>query len=125
MKRALKDNAEPDPDKPPPVLIITFKTRTKKHDFIRTRSKTKQNITIGNFCKEVATDNNSNTAIYISENLTAGQQELFYIVRKYKTENNYKYAWTKHGAVYIRKSEAAKAQRIDTKEDLENLMEEE
>lgn len=116
-KRALKDNTEPDPGKPPPLLIVTFTTRAKKMNFIRQRAT--HAMKIKTMCKEVATEDNEDNEIYIGENLTATQRELFYKVRQHKTKHNYKYAWTKHGTIYIKKTEQDRALRIDSVEDLE------
>ena len=123
-KRALKDNIEPDPDKPPPLIIVTFKTRQNKLNFIRTKIRTEQKLTIGDFCKELLNEDNKENEFYISENLTATQRELFYKARQHKTAHNYKYAWTKHGSIYIKKTETSRAQRIETEEDL-NILERE
>ena len=132
-KRAVKEGTEPDENRPPPVIIVTFTTRDKKLRFI-TKKGDFTDWTVEHVCPELATSTNKDNGIFIRENLTPEQRKLFYLTRQYTNkkvdadgkeavdgEKLYRYTWTKHGVIYIKKTEDARAIRIDTEEDLANL----
>lgn len=56
--------------------------------------------------------------IYFNEHLAPELKKLFYLARKYKTENNFKYCWVKDGKILIRKSESSRIYRIKNEDDL-------
>ena len=128
-KRALKENTEPDPSKKsPPPIIATFKTVQQKMDFIRDLFKDKkandQHMTINNVCPDLATEDNKTDGIYINENLTLEQSNLFYTARQLKRTTGkpdlpYLYVWTKNGTLYVKKSDADRAQLILHAKDLD------
>jgi hypothetical protein len=128
-RRALKENAEPDPNKAPPAILVTFTTAQQKLDFVRhlfSEKKTnEQHMTINDICPDLVTEENKTKGIYINENLTPKQSDLFYLARQRKKttakpENPYLYVWTKNGIVYVKKSETARAQIIRDGNDLPN-----
>lgn len=59
--------------------------------------------------------------IYLSESLTASTKRIYALTRKFASENDYQYCWTKHGHVFIRKNTTAKVIKITKTEDLNNL----
>ena len=126
-KRALKENAEPDPNKAPPAILVTFTTTQQKMDFVRhvfSEKKTnEQHMTVNDVCPGLATEDNKTKGIYINESLTPVQSDLFYIARQHKKttakpDNAYLYVWTKNGIIYAKKSETARAQIIHDINDL-------
>ena len=126
-KRALKENAEPDPNKAPPAILVTFTTTQQKMDFVRhvfSEKKTnEQHMTVNDVCPDLATEDNKTKGIYINESLTPVQSDLFYIARQHKKttakpDNAYLYVWTKNGIIYAKKSETARAQIIHDINDL-------
>ena len=56
--------------------------------------------------------------IYFNEHLAPELKKLFYLARKYKTENNFQYCWVKDGKILIRKSESSRIHRIKNEDDL-------
>lgn len=61
--------------------------------------------------------------IFISENLTSKMRKIFYLAREYAKCNNYKYCWTSHGKVYLRRNDGAAHVRIVSEQDLSKLSE--
>ena len=59
--------------------------------------------------------------IYINENLTSWRAELFREVRKVKKKYQNGKAWTVDGKIFFKPELTAKAQRIDSYEDLKAL----
>ena len=97
-------------------------------DFIRDLFKDKkandQHMTINNVCPDLATEDNKTDGIYINENLTLEQSNLFYTARQLKRTTGkpdlpYLYVWTKNGTLYVKKSDADRAQLILHAKDLD------
>lgn len=59
--------------------------------------------------------------IFIAESLTAKSQRLFYLARTFQKENNYKFCWTSHGIIYLRKNEKAPHIKISSERDINGL----
>ncbi|KOB67264.1 Zinc finger DNA binding protein [Operophtera brumata] len=59
--------------------------------------------------------------IYVSDNLTAKARRIFSLARDFARNNSYKYCWSSHGLVYLRKNDGAPALRMREEEDLDNL----
>jgi hypothetical protein len=43
--------------------------------------------------------------LYINKSLTPRAKELFYKVREFRRKYNFKYAWTKNGKSYVKKTD--------------------
>lgn len=56
--------------------------------------------------------------IYISECLTQKSQRLFYLARKFATDNGFKFCWTSHGKVFLRQIEGMKQILVKSEADL-------
>jgi len=56
--------------------------------------------------------------IYFNEHLAPDLKKLFYLARKFKTENNFLYCWIKDGKILLRKSESTRILRIKNEDDL-------
>ncbi|KAJ2943178.1 hypothetical protein O0L34_g18890 [Tuta absoluta] len=52
--------------------------------------------------------------VYISENLTTKNKRLFALARELAKQHDYKYCWSSHGSVYIRKADGDKVTRINS-----------
>lgn len=61
------------------------------------------------------------TRVFISETLTSKNKRLFALARDFAKTNSYKYCWTSHGYVFLRKSDGQPAIRITSEEDLAHL----
>ena len=59
--------------------------------------------------------------VYINENLTPKNKQLFYLANCYRKTNNWKFLWTTNGTVYLREKEGADAVIIRNVSDLDNL----
>ncbi|CAG9132704.1 unnamed protein product [Plutella xylostella] len=59
--------------------------------------------------------------VYVVENLTAQTKKIYTKTIEFAKENGYKFKWTSHGKVYLRKDEGMPAFRIDTEADLLKL----
>ena len=59
--------------------------------------------------------------VYINENLAPSTRTLFWRVRTFKRENKYRFAWTKDGNCYLRKTEGSPVFHIRTELDLNDL----
>lgn len=57
--------------------------------------------------------------IYLSESLTPKSQPLFYLARKYATENNFNFCWTSLGRVFLRQALGKKHFLIKSEADLD------
>ncbi|XP_013197254.1 uncharacterized protein LOC106140204 [Amyelois transitella] len=60
--------------------------------------------------------------VYISESLTARTKRTYALARKFASENNFKFCWTSHGQVYMRKEEGSRAIRLDGEGDINRLL---
>lgn len=60
--------------------------------------------------------------VYISECLTDKTRKIFYSAREFSKKHGYKFCWTAHGKVFLRKSIGAQCHRIDTDKDLDYLL---
>ena len=49
------------------------------------------------------------------------KKKLFGSVNKHKKELKWKFIWTNHGRVYLKKGEDSQTYKIDSPEDLENF----
>lgn len=62
-----------------------------------------------------------NNSIYINEQLTMTLNKLSYEARTLKKENKIKYAWTRDGNIYIRKTDTSNKIKVTTLQDLQKL----
>lgn len=65
--------------------------------------------------------NGAKKPIYITENLSSQSNRLFYIARGYAKEKGFKFCWTSHGKIYLRKAEGAPAIRVEKECDLDSI----
>lgn len=63
-----------------------------------------------------------NEKIFINENLTTAQKQLFWQCRQVGKQKNYKFVWMSNGKIFARKIEGATGIRINTEKDLEKLV---
>ncbi|CAB3260332.1 unnamed protein product [Arctia plantaginis] len=60
--------------------------------------------------------------IYVSENLSAKMKRLFFLVRDFARVNNFKYSWSSHGKIYLRKSDGAPHYIIKDESELSKVL---
>ena len=99
--------------KPKPI-IVQFVSRESK-DMCLKAAKTKK-ITASQVDAR-----NKNMPVYLNEHLIPSLKELFFHCRKFKNENNFKFAWVKNGKIFIRKNENSRVIRIVNVDDLLNV----
>jgi hypothetical protein len=58
----------------------------------------------------------------IYDHLTPKRQQLLVAAKKFKSDNNFSYCWTKNSTIYLRKTKEARAIKINDNHDLETLM---
>lgn len=82
-------------------------------EFSNTQIKTKFLNTARHFskAKDLKISNlgieNNNSALYISESLTAKSRRLHFLARDVAKSKNFKYCWTSNGNVYLRREEGS------------------
>ena len=94
-------------------ILVRFKNINKKN-YVYTNRK---NLVKANFS---SVDPNIKN-VYINENLTPKNKQLFYLANCYRKTNNWKFLWTTNGTVYLREKEGADAVIIRNVSDLDNL----
>lgn len=97
-------------DRPKPI-IVQFKSKPIKDEI---QKKLKER-------KITTTEINprfTDMPVYFNEHLTPELKKIFFLSRKFKNENNFKFCWVRDGKIYIRKNETSKIHRIQTEEDL-------
>jgi uncharacterized protein YoxC len=118
IRRAMMNEQEIDDTKPPPIVIITFKSKINKTNFLAAKG----NLTLTNICDFMTlTEEEKKQTIYINENLTEKQRYLYYLARQKKKELGYRFCWTRHGSVFMRKDEHGKVTKIEKESDLKDL----
>lgn len=93
-------------------IIVKFISKKQRNAFF---AATKVKRLRANDLKE----NFDQMKIFVNEHLTNLNKSLFYEVRQFKAKNNYKFAWTKDGKIYLRKSESDPIIRIKELKDLD------
>ena len=61
--------------------------------------------------------------INLHDHLTPRLQKLLFESKKYKNANNFKFCWSKNGAIFLRKTETSTIVKLTSLDDLENLRE--
>lgn len=59
--------------------------------------------------------------IYVDEHLPNSMKKLFYLVRTFAKQNNYRFCWTTNGRIFLRKEIGSKAINITSEKCLRNL----
>lgn len=98
------------PNKIPPVLVQVHKVSTKEQ-WMSARTK----------LPELA-EEETFPRLYINENLTRANKELFRLARLKGKEKGFKFVWTRNGRVLARKEEGRPIVHIDSKADLDFIV---
>lgn len=61
------------------------------------------------------------TRFYVNERLTHKNKHLFYTVRETAKRLRWRYAWTKHGKIYVRKEEGKTVHQIRSEADIKRV----
>ena len=96
-----------------PNIIVKFTRRECRDNIYRQRKKLKDFST-----SDINLGRVADNKIFISESLTASNKQLFDNCLKYKKVHRYKYIWTWHGKIFLRKDERSPPWQIRTIKDL-------
>lgn len=102
------------PNGAPGDLVVKFSTATTQESLIAQAKK--KSITFEN----IGFAGNVNR-IYINQELTPRDKELFYQARTAQKKYSWKFVWQKMGQIYIRKTEGGEVVHLTSKEQLEEL----
>ena len=102
----------------PKAIICKFVRRMAKEKVMSARNEVKkiQPSQLG-----LQTELISRLGLY--DHLSPRLQTLFYEAKKYKIANEYKFCWTKNGAVFLRESDTSHIKRLNKLQDLIILQE--
>nr|CAI5830550.1 unnamed protein product [Callosobruchus analis]CAI5850631.1 unnamed protein product [Callosobruchus analis] len=95
------------------IIVVKFQTEERRNAVLEKGKKLKldgQNCNISN----------SNSRIYINEDLPRGVRDVFRSARELKKEG-FKYVWCKNGQVYVRKEDGGPAVRVHSHADVDVL----
>ena len=106
------------PDAP---IIVKFKSRKKKEQFMSKESKTKaKKLRTTDLGYDLQPDPNIGK-IFINESLTSRLKNLLRLTKIKKQEMNIKFIWTRSGSIFLRKDEKAPALKVNFIADLDKI----
>lgn len=97
-------------EKPKPI-ICQFKSKPLRDIFLKKLRN----------CKLTAKQVNPrfpDSPIFFNEHLAPELKQLFFQARKFKTEHQFRFCWTRDGKIFLRKDESSKITRIKSIDDL-------
>lgn len=94
----------------PPAIIIRFANRNISEMWIK---KKKTGVMSRNII-----ENGSSSVIYVNENLTPMNKELFWNARVKAKKLKFKYVWVKNGVVFMKRDDASTTIKIEKFDDL-------
>lgn len=102
-------------DSKPPPIVAKFCSRTVRNKIYQSRSNLRY-----------ADAHTSSTIpepskVFIVENLSEKNRDLFYKARLRKKEYNYLFLWTKNGKIFAQKSKETSTLQIKSEDDLEKM----
>lgn len=99
----------------PPSIIVFFKDMAKRDGFL-SAARAHRGISTAKIGL-----NGSDNLIYVNEHLTNSRKKIFYTAKNFKSNNNYKYLWTKNGKIYLRKNDDSQAINVNFYTDFTKL----
>lgn len=94
-----------------PVVIIRFISAQIKERWFRARTMLRSLFQEGTLPK-----------LFLNENLTRANRELFWLARSRSRERNYKFTWVRSGKIFAKKHENAPLVRINRHADLDKIV---
>lgn len=87
------------------TLVVEFTSVLTKERILKSvRRFNKQNRSNKLHAGHLGFEGNS-SPVFVSENLTSKGKRLFHLARDFVTEYKYKYCWSSHGKIYVRKED--------------------
>lgn len=102
-------------------IVVEFTTTVMKEKMLTSLKSLKKDQRGNQLTSTMIGIGGPTVPLYVSDNLTAKARRLFSLARAFAKVNEYKYCWTSHGQVYLRKNDGASALRIREEDDLDNL----
>uniref|UniRef100_A0A1E1W072 FP protein C-terminal domain-containing protein n=1 Tax=Pectinophora gossypiella TaxID=13191 RepID=A0A1E1W072_PECGO len=102
-------------------IIVEFVTTLKKEEFLESARSFRKNNNFTLTTQHINLSSNPDP-IYISESLPALTKKLHAQARKFASEYKYKYCWTKHGYIFLRKDDGGMITQIDSEDDIKKLV---
>lgn len=119
IRDVYRTNAKPEANKP---ICLEFTSVVLKEKFLQAfKSYNKEHRGIDRLSTKNLQLDFPSQPIYISEALTFKCKRLFYQAREFAKANNYRFCWTSHGKVYLRKQEGAPFNYIQSEYSLTTL----
>ncbi|XP_014360027.2 uncharacterized protein LOC106712093 [Papilio machaon] len=104
-----------------PTVIVEFGTVKNKESLLQHIKKFNKENSNNKLNTEHLRIQGPKIPIYCSENLSSKSKRLFFLARELAGHEKYKFCWTTHGKVYLRKEEGAPLCRIDSEGDISKL----
>lgn len=98
------------PDKTPPILI-RFASVSMKEAWMEARGALRSRIQAGSLPK-----------LYLNDNLTRANKELFWQARQRGKERGYKFVWVSRAKIYAKKAEGCVPIRVNHQLDIEKIV---
>lgn len=95
-------------------IVVQFSSRTKRDTFIEKGRKKRVCTTDLGF--------RESSSVYINEHLCPTLKKLLGQVIARKNEKQWKYAWTRDGKIFARKTDTSRTLRLTCSQDLEKMM---
>lgn len=102
-------------------VIVEFNTVKHKESMLNSVKKFNKNNSNNKLNTEHLQIKGPKIPIYFSENLSTKTKRLYYLAREFAAYEKYKFCWTTHGKVYLRKEEGTPLYRINSEEDINKL----
>lgn len=101
----------------PPLIMVKFTNTVSRDNLYNARKNFKKHSITTQSIGFRKTDK-----IYINEALTRSQRSLFYKARQTKSQTKWRYVWTYHGQVFMRKTVNDDPVKIASEKELDQLM---
>ncbi|XP_014357637.2 uncharacterized protein LOC106710159 [Papilio machaon] len=99
------------------TVIVDLNTVNQKETILKLMKKFNKGNSNNKLNTEQLKIQGPKVPIYISENLSPKTKRLYFLAREYAAQEKYKFCWTTHGKIYLRKEEGAPPKRINSEED--------
>ncbi|XP_078001141.1 uncharacterized protein LOC144453684 [Glandiceps talaboti] len=101
----------------PSTIIVRFTRRTVRSNIYNARKNIKNKST-----RDMNIDNNDQNRVYINENLSPTNKQIFYKANERKKMKKWKFIWTNKGKIFVKKSEEERAIMISSEGDIEQMI---
>lgn len=122
-KKDVKDIFRIKTKKDNKTVIVEMTTSWMKTDLLKACKTYNKSNKSNKLClRHVGIKSQSDTPIYVSEQLTARAARLYFLARDLTKSKNYKYSWTAFGKVFVRKDDVSPILQITSEAQIQNLV---